>query len=477
MRKRDSSKSTVRDMTEGNPLMLILSFAVPTLLGMLFQQFYSMVDTVIVGRCLGVDALAAVGSTGAVNFMINGFVIGICSGFAIPVAQCFGAKDYKDMRRFVANAVWLSVIFAAVMTIVISMFTWDILEIMKTPENIIQGAYDYIYYIFLGIPATFLYNVLAGMIRSLGDSKTPVYFLVLSSILNIGLDLLFILAVGSGVAGAAYATVLSQAVSGLLCLAYMRKRFPILRMERDEIAFKGSHARTLCYMGIPMGLQYSITAIGSVVIQTAINSLGSVAVASVATAQKSSLIFCCPFDALGGTMATYAGQNVGAKQFKRIESGVKSATLVGCVYSLLAFAVLVFFGRWIPLLFVDVAEEAVIGQAHQYMIYSSMFFPLLTFVNVWRFTIQGLGYSAFAILAGVCEMVGRAFVGFCLVPVFGFIAVCFASPLAWLLADLFLVPAFWQCMKRLRLQGEIRDQEEAGFHAHGGWFRRARVHG
>ncbi len=481
MIKRAGSRSSVRDMTEGNPLTLILSFAIPTLLGMLFQQFYSMVDTVIVGRCLGVDALAAVGSTGAVNFMINGFVIGICSGFAIPVAQRFGAKDYKEMRRFVANAGWLSGLLAAVMTAAITMLTWNILKIMQTPENIIQGAYDYIYYIFLGIPATFLYNVLAGIIRSLGDSKTPVYFLILSSILNIGLDLFFILVAGSGVAGAAYATVLSQAVSGFLCLVYMKKRFSILKMERDEIAFRGSYARVLCFMGIPMGLQYSITAIGSVVIQTAINTLGSVAVASVAAAQKSSLIFCCPFDALGGTMATYAGQNIGARKFRRIESGVKSATLVGCVYSVLAFVVLVFFGGRIPLLFVDRAETEVIRQAYQYMVYSSMFFPLLTFVNVWRFTIQGLGYSAFAVLAGVCEMVGRAFVGFCMVPIFGYVAVCFASPLAWLLADLFLIPAFWYCMKRLKLklgegQEEEKEEKKAGFHVRRSWLCHARVH-
>lgn len=461
-------------------MKLILGFAFPMLLGLLFQQFYSMVDTVVVGRCLGVNALAAVGSTGAVNFMVNGFVIGICSGFAIPVAQRFGAKDYKDMRRFVANAGWLSVMMAAVMTAVISCLTWNILELMQTPEDIIQGAYDYIYYIFLGIPATFLYNVLAGIIRSLGDSKTPVYFLVLSSILNIVLDVFFILGAGTGVEGAAYATVLSQAVSGLLCLVYMRRKFQILKMERDELPLRGNHVRILCFMGIPMGLQYSITAIGSVVIQTAINSLGSVAVASVAAAQKANLLFCCPFDALGGTMATYAGQNVGAKQFKRIEQGVKSATLVGCVYAVLAFIVLLFFGQWIPMMFVDAAETEVIRQAHQYMVYNAMFFIPLTFVNVWRFTIQGLGYSAFAILAGVCEMVGRAFVGFVLVPVFGFIAVCFASPLAWILADLFLVPAFWYCMKRLRIQmGAEHEETESSaasrrFHL---WPRRARAHG
>ncbi len=446
------STSAVKDMTVGSPVRLILGFAIPMLLGLLFQQFYSMVDAVIVGRCLGVDALAAVGSTGAVNFMVNGFVIGICSGFAIPVAQQFGAQDYSNMRRFVANAAWLAAIFALVMTVGISSLTWNILVWIKTPEDIIRQAYLYIVYIFLGIPATLLYNLLAGIIRSLGDSKTPVYFLVLSSILNIGLDLAFILGLKTGISGAAYATVLSQAVSGILCFFYMRKKFGILKIERDELRLSKGHVGTLCVIGIPMGLQYSITAIGSVIIQAAINSLGSVAVASVATAQKSSLLFCCPFDALGGTMATYTGQNAGAKKFERIEQGVRSATLLGSVYSLGAFILLFFFGEMIPRLFVDASETVVIRQAHQYLVISAMFFILLTFVNVWRFTIQGLGYSGLAVVAGVCEMIGRAFMGFVLVPIFGFKAICLASPVAWFLADLFLVPAFRFCIRRLKAQ-------------------------
>lgn len=448
--KAQTSRSLIKDMTSGSPAKLILGFAVPMLLGMLFQQFYSMVDTVIVGKFLGVDALAAVGSTGAVNFMINGFVIGLCSGFSIPVSQRFGARDYKDMRRFTANAGWLSLIFAAVMTVSVTLLTKTILVWMQTPDNIIQGAYDYIFFIFVGIPATFLYNILAGIIRALGDSKTPVYFLILSSILNIVLDLVFIVNLHTGVAGAAYATVISQAVSGILCLLYMKKKFDILKMNRDEVHLSGRHIYILCKMGVPMGLQYSITAIGSVVIQTAINTLGSVAVASVTAGQKVSMFFCCPFDALGGTMATYAGQNVGAGKVARIEQGVKSATVIGAVYSVAAFAVLFFFGGVIPLLFVNADEVQVIAQAHQFLIYNSMFYIPLVFVNVWRFTIQGMGFSLFAVLAGVCEMAARALVGFIFVPVFGYIAVCFASPLAWIFADAFLIPAFRHCVRYLK---------------------------
>ena len=447
---RGSSNGLIRDMTSGKPLTLILGFAFPMLLGMLFQQFYSMVDTIVVGRFLGVDALASVGSTSAINFMVIGFVQGVCSGFAIPVAQRFGAQDYSDMRKFAANAGWLSAAFALVMTTVICFFTWDILIWMQTPENIIQGAYDYIFYIFLGIPATFLYNMLSGIIRSLGDSKTPVYFLILSSLLNVVLDLLFIAGVGMGVEGAAYATVISQVVSGILCWVYMKKKFPILQMKPEEIKISGNHMAILCNMGIPMGLQYSITAIGSVVIQTSINGLGSVAVASVTAGQKISAFFCCPFDALGATMATYAGQNVGAKKLGRISQGVGAATRIGLVYAVAAFGILSLFGGVIPLLFVDASEREVIAQAHEFLIFNSLAYVLLVLVNVWRFTIQGMGFSLFAVLAGVCEMAARALVGVLLVPIFGYLVICFASPLAWLMADCFLVPAFHSCMGKLR---------------------------
>lgn len=444
-------KSEVKDLTTGAPLKLILGFAIPMLLGYLFQQFYNMVDTIIVGQCLGVTALAAVGSTGSINFMINGFCIGICSGFAIPVAQKFGAGDYKGMRKFVATSAWLAVVFSIVMTAVVGVLCMDILRWMDTPSDIIEGAYDYIFVIFMGIPVTYLYNLLAGIIRSLGDSKTPVYFLLLSSVLNIGLDLFTILVLGMGVGGPAYATVISQGFSAVLCLIYMLKHYPILKMTAEEKKFDGNMARVLCAMGIPMGLQYSITAIGSVVLQTAVNSLGSLAVAAISTGSKVSMFFCCPFDALGGTMATYAGQNVGAKKLDRVVEGVKMASLIGFVYAVIACAFLFLAGDKLALLFMDSGETELIHQVHMFLIGNSLFYIPLTLVNVVRFTIQGMGYSTFAILAGVCEMAARAFVGFFLVPAFGFIPACIASPLAWIFADLFLVPAFGHCIKKLRV--------------------------
>ena len=444
------AKSEIRDMTTGSPFRLILGFAVPMLMGLLFQQFYSMVDTIIVGKYLGVSALASVGSTSSINFMIIGFCTGVCSGFSIPVAQRFGAGDHHGLRCFVANAGWLSAIFSAVMTIIVCFLCMDILRWLDTPDDIIQGAYDSIFIIFAGIPVTYLYNILAGIIRSLGDSRTPVYFLLLSSVINIFLDLFTILVMGMGVEGAAYATVISQAISGVLCFLYMRSHFPILRMTREERKFNLRMAKILCGIGVPMGLQYSITAIGSVILQTAVNGLGSLYVAAISAGNKLTLFFTCPFDALGATMATWAGQNVGAGKIDRVKEGVKYALLIGCVYAVAAFIILTLFSKYLALLFLDADEVSTIGNVSLFLFGNSLFYIALVFVNVVRFSIQGMGFSTFAILAGVFEMFARTFAGICLVPIFGYPAACFASPMAWIAADIFLVPAFLHCIKKLK---------------------------
>lgn len=439
-----------RDMTEGSPMRLILGFFVPMLFGLLFQQLYNMADTIIVGKCLGVQALAAVGSTGSINFMIIGFCLGVCSGFAIPVAQKFGEKNESALRRFVANSGWLALIFSVVMTTAVCILCRNILVWMDTPQDILDGAHSYIFVIFLGIPATYLYNLLSCTIRSLGDSTTPLFFLLFSSILNVALDFFTILVLKMGVAGAGWATITAQAVSGLLCLAYMRKKFAILKMQGDEWKPQAHYMKILCGMGIPMGLQYSITAIGSVILQTAVNSLGSMAVAAVTAGSKISMFFCCPFDALGSTVATYGGQNVGAGKLDRIGQGMKACLLLGIGYAVAAFFVLYLFGGKIALLFVDTGEAELLANTRLFLLGNSALYIPLVFVNVVRFMIQGLGFSKFAILAGVCEMVARSFVGFVLVPMFGFIAVCFASPIAWVAADLFLIPAYRHVMKQLR---------------------------
>lgn len=444
-----ANKKTV-DMTMGSPFKHILGFMIPTLVGYLFQQFYSVVDTVIIGRNLGEDSLAAVGATGSLNFMIIGFCMGICSGFAIPVAQMFGAKDFPSMRKYLANGIWAAVFISVIITVAVYFLCMPILRGLKTPENIINESYTYISIIFIGIPVTILYNFASGIMRSLGDSRTPVYFLLFSSVVNIGLDILL---VGPfGIAGPAWATVISQLLAGLLCILYMHQKFEILRLRKNEIKPDKRYIGRLLYMGVPMGLQYSITAIGSVILQSAVNVLGSTYVASSATALKVSMFFCCPFDALGNTSATYGGQNMGAKKYDRISSGLKWSVAIGFVYSLAAFVVLSVFGQSFIKLFIDNPSALLLKNTEMYLRYNSMFYFTLSLVNTVRFLIQGMGYSILAIMAGVFEMIARGLAGFILVPKFGYIAACMASPLAWIFADVFLITAYKLIMKRLRNQ-------------------------
>lgn len=439
-------------LISGSPMKLILRFAFPVLLGMLFQQFYNLVDTIIVGKLLGANALAAVGSTGALNFLVLGFCMGICSGFSIPVAQQVGANDPSAVRRYVFNGSYLSVFFTLVITAVTALFCEDLLRITQTPEDIFVDAYRYIFIIFLGIPGIFLYNYLSGIIRALGDSKTPVYFLALSAFLNIFLDIALILWFQAGVAGAAIATVASQVISGLACLIFMIKRFPILRANPQERQLSLVHCARLCMMGLPMGLQYSITAIGSTILQTAINTLGSTYVAAVAAGSKLFQLLGCPFDALGSTMSVYSGQNAGACAFSRLRRGLWDSSLIGLVYSIVAFAAMLLFAPQCTMLFLDPEEEnltQLVQLTSQYIrVLSAFFFPL-ALVNCLRFSIQGMGFSVPAMSAGLLELVGRAAVALAFVPVFGYSAACYASPIAWILADLFLIPGSILCVKTL----------------------------
>lgn len=438
-----------KDMTTGSPVRLIIGFAIPMFLGMLFQQFYSMVDTIIVGKYLGVNPLAGVGSTTSLNFMVIGFCTGVCNGFAIPVAQMFGAREEVRLRKFVTNSAWLCIGFSLVMTLAVTALCRPILTLMNTPSEIFEYAYIYILIIFWGIPCTFLYNILAGIIRSLGDSRTPVVFLAVSSAINIVLDMIFILLFHMGVEGPAIATVISQGVSGVICLFYMKKKFPILKASREEWRPDGKYMRRLCFMGIPMGLQYSVTAIGTLVLQAAINGLGAAVVAGVTAAQKISAFISCPVEAIGQTMAPYTGQNMGAGKIDRIGRGLRDASLIGFAMSAICFVITLLTGRQLTLLFVDAAETAIIAYAYQFLLICTGGYCLLTLVNTVRFTIQGMGFSVFAITSGVMEMLARILASTVIAARLGFFGICLAHPLAWLFADAFLIPAFFWCRKRI----------------------------
>ena len=442
--------ATSREMTSGRPFPLILNFAFPLLLGNLLQQTYSLMDAAIVGKFLGINALASVGASTSVVFLILGFCNGCCGGFGIPVAQKFGARDYGMMRRFVAVSLQLAAVMSVVIAIVTSMFCSDILQMMQTPENILEDAYLYLLITFIGVPCTFFYNLLSSIIRALGDSKTPFWFLLFSTILNILLDLFCILILDWGVAGAAVATVFSQGVSAVLCYLYMMRHFEILKGTPTEHKFRGALAKTLLYIGVPMGLQFSITAIGSIMLQSANNALGTACVAAYSAAIRIKMFFMCPFESLGIAMATFAGQNYGAGKPQRIWQGVKSSALMMMVYWVFTFCVLMPGSRMFVRLFVDASEVEILADAVLFLHTAVCFFPVLGVLCILRYTIQGSGFTNLAMLSGVSEMIARILVSVIAVPAWGYLAVCFGDPTAWIFADAFLIPAFVYVYRRMK---------------------------
>ncbi len=437
-----------KDLTKGRPLTLILQFGLPILLGMLFQQMYNLVDTAIVGKFLGGDALAAVGATGSINFLIVGGSMGICSGFGIPIAQRFGAGDYENLRKYVANAVYCCVFFGVVITVTVVYFCRDILVLMNTPADILDLSWQYIVTIFAGIPSYILFNMDAGVLRALGDSKTSVKWLIVASIINVVLDLYFIISLEWGVFGAAFATIISQYVAGFGALVKLIRGFDVLKMKKSDWAWSWSRIKKLIGLGLPMGLQFSITAIGSVMLQSSVNVLGTMYVTATTAGNKVSLFLCCPLEAIGNTMATFGGQNVGAKKWNRLAQGLKSACLLALGYCAFALVVALLFGKQLVMLFLDEASAYLLPLSMQMLLTLVCCYVFLAAIFIFRNYIQGMGFSPMATFAGVMEMVARAGVSF-LVPMFGYSIACFASPVAWVAADIFLVPAYFYCVKKL----------------------------
>ncbi len=441
-----------KDMTSGKPLSLILSFCIPMVFGNILQQLYNMADTIIVGRCINSNALAALGATGSVCFLVIGFATGLCTGLSIPVAQMYGAGDLKSMRRYILNASYIAAVVAAVLTVLTMVFCRPLLQLMQTPESILDDAHHYLFVMFAGLSATILYNLLAGFLRAMGDSKTPLIFLAVSSVLNIGLDFLMIMAFDMGVMGAGLATVIAQGISALLCLYYMYKRFDILAFERDEFAFRPDYCRKLCSVSIPMACQFSITAIGSIILQSAVNGFGPAVIASVTAATKIQTIVLGPMESLGITMATYCGQNLGAGRIDRIKSGLKCSIKVGLLYSLAALAFSFFLGKYFVYGFVSTQEAdfaAILDYAAYYLRVTGLFYPVLAVLFILRNALQGMGYSFLPMSAGILELVSRMFAAWVLVGALGYLGVCLASPVAWIAADVLLVSATVYAMATL----------------------------
>lgn len=439
-------KSAQSDMTSGSPMKIILWFTLPIFIGNVFQQFYNMADAVIVGKFVGNNALAAVGSTGTIMFLINGFVIGMTAGFTVLTAQKFGAGDERGVRKSVTGAAWLSLIVGLILTAAFMVFMKPLLTLMNTPADIFDDAYAYIMIISGGILAQMLYNLLASILRALGNSRVPLYFLILSAVLNIVLDLVFVIVFQMGAAGAAVATIISQGVSGFLCLVYIGKKVQLLRMTKEDWKPQTTLLSAQLKVGIPMALQYSITAIGTMMVQSSLNILGSTLVAAYTAAGKIEQVVTQAYIAMGTTMATYGAQNMGAGDVPRIRQGFKACTIIGIVYSFIAAAFVMTAGKYMTYLFVSEDVGTIMNSVDIYLKCVGIFFIPLAVVNIYRNGIQGLGYGLLPMTAGIAELIGRGVVAVIAAGQRSYLGVCLASPAAWLLAGGLLIVMYYYIM-------------------------------
>lgn len=442
------------DMTKGNPLKIFIFFSIPLLIGNVFQQLYSMVDTIIVGRFVGVEALAAVGSTGSMFFLVNGMILGLTSGFGVLVAQKFGAKDEVAIKKAVASNIILTLVLTVFITIIALLVKNPLLRMMNTPDNIFNDASTYITIIFAGIITQALYNMAAGILRALGDSKTPLYFLMVSSIVNVILDLVFIINFKMGVAGAAYATNIAQGFSAVLCLIYSYKKFQVLRLKKEDFKVELSYYTKHLKVGVPMGLQFSVTAVGIIIVQSAINVFGSTVIASYTASSKVLQLVMQPATSFGVTIANYSGQNLGAGRFDRIKSGMKIMNKVSIITSLLAGLVLIFLGKYFVRLFIENPTAEIFTYSQLVFNYSAVFFIPLGFIFVYRNVLQGMGESFMPMMAGVLELIARSIVAFTLPKYIGFTGICLSDPVAWVSASVFLMITYYKKMKKIEIENK-----------------------
>lgn len=440
-----------KNMTAGNPAKLILVFTVPLIIGNIFQQFYSMADTLIVGRTIGVNALAAVGCTGSISFFVLGFVMGLTSGLSIITAQRFGAQDTEGIRKSFAAGIVISLLAAVILTVVSVPLARPFLVLLNTPPEIIDDAQSYITIIFAGIFACVLFNLLSNIMRALGDSRTPLIFLVIACLINIALDFVFILAFRMGVAGAGWATILAQLISGLLCIPVIIKKMPLLRITREDLASVNGHELKIhLLVALPMAFQMSIIAIGSLILQFALNGLGAVSVAAYTAAQKIDTIATMPMNSFGTTMATYAAQNYGAGRTDRIRKGVFQCILISGSFSIIMGMVNIFAGRPLTALFVGAGETQVLSLSQTYLTINGSTYLLLALLFIYRFTLQGLGKGLVPTIAGIMELIMRAFAGIILTGMLGFAGASLSNPLAWLGACIPLIIAYYSTMRKMQ---------------------------
>ena len=432
-----------KDMTSGKPIKLIWNFTIPLLIGNLFQQLYNMADTFIVGRTIGVHALSSVGSTGSIISLILGFANGLTAGLAIPLAQRYGAKDYLGVKRSFYVSILISAVVAILLTILSMVFCRQILEVMQTPAEIIDGAYDYLMVIFAGIFSSMAFNLLSNIFRSIGDAKTPLYFLVIACIMNIILDIVFIAGFGMGVEGAGYATVLSQIFSALACILYIWKKIPILRLNSKDFVAESSDVREHVRISFPMAFQSSIIAIGAIIIQITLNQLGATAVAAYTAAQKIDQVAILPMMSFGVTMATFVAQNYGAKKYDRIWRGVRDCIKLSLTFAISVGIILNLFSPIFIRAFVGVGHEEVVELGAIYFITNGTMYSLLSLLFIYRYTLQGVGKTFTPTVAGIMELCMRAFAAVVLSNLYGYTGATMANPLAWLGSLIPLIIAYY----------------------------------
>jgi len=450
------------DMTKGSPAKLIAKFIVPIIIGNIFQQFYSMVDTIIVGRFVGLDALAAVGATGTICFLILGFAQGLTTGFTVMTAQRYGAGDMQGMKRSVASAAMLACVVTVIMTIVSTLCMDWLLTAMNTPEDMYDMAREYIMIICLGMCFSIFYNFLASILRAIGNSVLPLVFLVISAILNVVLDIVFIVTFQLGVGGAAYATIISQGVSAVLCLLYIMKKVPTLHLEKQHWKPDTQCMRNQLSVGLPMALQYSITAVGTILVQSALNLLGTTVVGAYSVAGKVESLVTQPFAAMGVTMATYGAQNRGVNDLERIRKGVKIANVMSAVYSVVIFGVVMGILPYAIRLFVTENLDVVYEYARVYMLVCGTCFIPLGMIFIFRNMLQGCGFGVLPMMGGVVELLCRCVAAFIATRMLSYIGVCFANASAWLVTGIFFWILYMVLMKKMRRDKEIHERMSAG---------------
>lgn len=442
------SKNKTNDMTVGSPVKLIIQFMIPMFLGNVFQQFYNIVDSIVAGQFIGVDALAAIGSTGSLMFFVTGWLNGLSSGFAIIVAQRFGARKYDEMRHYVAMSFYLMAAFALVMTAAFLALNEPILRLMNSPENVMHDVKSYMGIIYAGLIITAAYDILAAVLRALGDSRSPLYFLIISAGINVVLDIALICVFGMGVEGCAYATVLAQGISAMCCIIYIVKKYPILHLKKENFAISLDSFRRLIALGIPMGLQFSITAIGTIIVQGAVNIYGTTYMAGFSAAGKIQNIASMVAVSMGATIATYVGQNRGAGKMDRVKQGVNYCWIMLLVWSVIEMLLMYFGGKYFTYLFVSASQTDVINVSVTYFHTVFWAYPFLCTIFLFRNALQGMGYGLVPMLGGVFELVARTAIVVFVAGKTTFAGVCLADPVAWIAALIPLIPYYFHIMKK-----------------------------